>query len=192
MLNKEDTWAQSSSFDSAAKKVSYSHWHSCKTLHSASMISKHQALQKKKRVQQGGDMLSERSSFHCDSQCIHPAGESLRRKAWKGRKGLKRKEKERKIMVPFPVFQSSSTEITKELPEDSRHPHERQRLSWPLQTSSSSHSDSLIRCLTSSLIKHLFLLSAVLPPCFVRSSIYHTNYFHSTTTSNLLSRKLCL
>lgn len=190
MLNKEDTWAQSSSFDSAVKKVSYSHWHSCKTLHSASMISKHQALEKKKKGAAGWRHAEWTGFLPLWQPVYPPCWRVLEEEGMKRQKRQKRKEKERKITVPFPVFQFSSTEITKELPEDSRHPHERQRLSWPLQTSSSSHSDSLIWCLTSSLIKHLFLLSAVLPPCFVKSSIYHTNYFHST--SNLLSRKLCL
>lgn len=123
MLNKEDTWAQSSSFDSAVKKVSYSHWHSCKTPHSASMISKHQAPQK------GHSRLKtcwvNGVPFLCDSQ-YPPCWSVLEEEGMPKKKTYEEKKWEKSWWRS--LFSTFPPQFTKELPEESRHPHQCQQL----------------------------------------------------------------
>lgn len=162
MQNIENTWAQNSSSDvpSAMKKGSFSHCHSCNTMHSLSMISKHPAqetccgptLLECPR----GEGLAKTMMWQTNGCCNHIFG---------------------RIHLHLLCCYSEFTEDSQK-----HYVTHITASSWPLQTRSSSQRAWSHAWL--SFLKHLFLHSVVLPSCFVRTAVFHKTCLCSITTSN--------
>ena len=184
MQNIENPWAQNSSTDSVLcyeERQPSSLPFPKHTQHSVSMISKHPALQKSAAERRH---VERRGSLHCDSK--HPPCWSvLEEEGLRKLKCIKQTHGVTALSHSSPHLLCCYSEFTKA--SQRSHVIHITAGSWPLQTLSSSYTDSVIRCLTLSFIEHLVLRSAVLPSWFLKKrSIFHTTCSCTISTSNLV------
>lgn len=152
MQNIENPWAQDSSTDCEERQPSslpfLKH-----TQHSVSMISKHPALQISAAEWRHVEL---RGSLHCDSK--HPPCWSvLEEEGLQKLKCIKQTHGLIALIPSSPHLLCCYSEFTKASLRS--HVIHITAGSWPLQTLSSSYTDSVIRCLTLSFIEHLVLHS---------------------------------